>query len=275
VSPDDTTPRAAGPTPVRILLTNDDGWDSPGLAALAEVLRAMGEILVVAPRNERSAIGHAITLHGTVSAEPVRFDGAAAAYAVDGTPADCAKLAIRALFEDAPPALCVSGLNRGPNVGVNVLYSGTVGAALEAVVNRVPAIAMSKEIGDRLAPGGAARLVAPLVKEVLARGMPAWHALNVNIPDLPPGDIRGVRLTRQGVSGFDERYRELPAGDGSSRRCFRLEGEMRLREPDGTTDAEALAEGWVSATPIALAPGGGPGDARSNWAWLEDVPLDV
>ena len=260
--------------PPRILLTNDDGWDSPGLAALAGVLRELGEVLVVAPREERSAIGHAITLNGTLEAEAVDFDGAAEAYAVDGTPADCAKLAIRALFADAPPALCVSGLNSGPNVGVNVFYSGTVGAALEAVVNGVAGIAVSKEHGDTLSPLAAARLVAPLVREVLSRGMPAWHALNVNVPDRPLGEIRGVRVARHGVSGFDESYRELPGPEGPSRRRFRLEGEMRLRGPDGTTDAEALAEGWISVTPIALdLTARCPHETPAGWEWLAAVPL--
>jgi 5'-nucleotidase len=260
---------------VRILLTNDDGWDSPGLAALAEVLRELGELLVVAPRDERSAIGHAITLRGLLEAEPIDFDGAAAAYVVDGTPADCAKLAIRALFVDAPPTLCVSGLNRGPNVGVNVFYSGTVGAALEAVVNGVPAIAVSKELGDNLSPREAARLVAPLIRETLRRGMPRWHALNVNIPDRPRAEIHGVRITSQGVSGFDERYRELPGIEGSSRRVFQLEGEMRLREPCGMTDAEALSEGWVSVTPMALdLTARDPCDANAAWGWLAQVPLE-
>ncbi|MHC4251798.1 MAG: 5'/3'-nucleotidase SurE [Planctomycetota bacterium] len=270
---------SAGPA-ARILLTNDDGWDSPGLAALAEVLQGVGELLVVAPREERSAIGHAITLNGTLEAEAVRFDGAAEAYAVDGTPADCAKLAIRALFADAPPAICVSGVNRGPNVGVNVFYSGTVGAALEAVVNGVPGVAVSKEHGDALSLGEAARLVEPLIREVLRRevlrrGMPAWHALNVNVPDRPLGEIRGVRVTRQGVSGFDEGYRELDRRDGPSRRRFQLEGEMRLREPDGMTDAEALAEGWVSVTPVALdLTARGSCGEPTGWEWLAAVPLE-
>ena len=273
---DAPTPEAAsaGPSPARILLTNDDGWDSPGLAALAEVLEGLGELLVVAPRDEQSAIGHAITLSGTVEAEPVRFDGAAAAYAVSGTPADCAKLAIRALFADAPPALCVSGLNPGPNVGVNVFYSGTVGAALEAAVNGVPAIAVSKELGDELSPRDAARLVTPLIREVLRRGLPEWHALNVNVPGRRIEDIRGLRVTRQGVSGFDESYRELPPSEGSSRSRFRLEGQMRLRETDGMTDAEALAEGMISVTPMALdLTARGPGDAGSAWEWLRHLPL--
>jgi len=272
-------PRGAGPAAggeqrARILLTNDDGLASPGLAALVEALRGWAELVVVAPREERSAVGHAITLTGILEAERVPFDGVAEAYAVDGTPADCAKLATRALFADAPPVLCVSGLNRGPNVGVNVFYSGTVGAALEAVVNGVAGIAVSKDHGDTLSPRDAAVVAVPIIREALRRGLPAWHALNVNVPDLSAGEVRGVKVTRQGVSGFDERYRELAGEDGSSRRRFRLEGEMRLREPDGMTDAEALAEGWVSVTPIALdLTAGRACGTPSDWEWLSGVTL--
>ncbi len=262
------------PTRGRILLANDDGWDSPGLAALAGVLREFGEVVVVAPNEEKSATGHAITLRGSVEAERVDFDGASAAWVVRGTPADCAKLAIRALLADDPPALCVSGLNAGPNVGVNVFYSGTVGAALEAAVNGVSAVAVSRELGEALPPREAARLVGPLLGEVAGRGLPPWHILNINIPDLSPEKVRGIRLTRQGVSGFVERYREhSPNPEGGPRR-FSLEGEMLLRECDGTTDAEALAEGCVSVTPMALdltarAASAGP----AEWEWLTALPL--
>ncbi len=268
-------PRAPADEPrPRILLTNDDGLASPGLAALAAALGGWAELVVVAPREERSAVGHAITLTGTLEAERVPFDGVAEAYAVDGTPADCAKLATRALYASAPPVLCVSGLNRGPNVGVNVFYSGTVGAALEAVVNGVPGIAVSKDHGDVLSPRDAAAVALPIIREALRRGMPAWHALNVNVPDLPREDIRGVKVTRQGVSGFDERYRELAREGVSARRRFRLEGEMLLRETDGVTDAEALAGGWVSVTPIALdlTAGRSCGSAAA-WEWLGGVAL--
>ena len=138
----------------------------------------------------------------------IEFDGPAEAWAVKGTPSDCAKLAIRNLLAGDAPKLCVSGLNRGPNVGVNVFYSGTVGAAFESAVNGVPAVAVSKDFGERLSADDAAALVKPLLEEALKRGLPAWHILNVNIPDRPRGEIRGIKLTRHGVSGFVERYRE-------------------------------------------------------------------
>jgi 5'-nucleotidase len=236
-------------------------------------------IAIAVPRGQQSAVGHAITLHEPIHAEEVEHPAASAAFLVDGTPADCVKLAVTALLKDEPPVLCVSGINNGPNVGVNVFYSGTVGAALEAVINGVPAVAVSKEFGERLGFPEAARLAAPILEATLARiaagGLPPWHALNVNLPDVPAADVRGIRLTRQGVSGFDEWYEEqADARDGF--RCFRIEGEMRLCEKDGSTDAEALAEGCISVTPLGLdltsrtfAAGAGAGE----WKWAAEAGL--
>ncbi len=233
-------------------------------------------LAIAVPRGQQSAVGHAITLHEPIHAEEVEHPAAASAFLVDGTPADCVKLAVTTLLGDDPPALCVSGINNGPNVGVNVFYSGTVGAALEAVINGVPAVAVSKDFGERLSFREAARLVAPILEATLARGLPKWHVLNVNLPDLPVSDVRGIRLTRQGVSGFEERYDEQAAEPETSRRRFKIEGEMRLREEDGSTDAEALAEGYVSVTPLGLdltartfTPGGGEGE----WEWVAGVGL--
>jgi len=237
----------------RVVLTNDDGLGAEGLAELARVLGTFAEVLVVAPREEKSGIGHAVTLRGVVRAREVRFDGALEAYAVEGTPADCAKLAIRALFAREPPRLVVSGLNRGPNVGVNVFYSGTVAAALEAAINGVPAVAVSKEHGEKLSFREAAEAVAPLLRRVLEKGLPRAHALNVNVPDLPADELGGFRLARVGLSGFDESYRELsPSGRRGRTRRFILEGVMRFRDGGGPTDAEVLRAGWIAVTPMEL-----------------------
>jgi 5'-nucleotidase len=128
----------------------------------------------------------------------------------------------------------------------------------------------------------AARLVRPLLEEVLRRGLPPWHVVNVNLPDAPAAEVRGIRLTRHGVSGFDEWYRELAAPSGDTVRRFQLEGEMRLRECDGTTDAEALGRGWISVTPMALDLAAGafatakedvPEARAGRWDWLAEVPL--
>jgi 5'-nucleotidase len=241
----------------RLLLTNDDGLSSPGLIVLAEELVRTGryDLRIVAPEKEQSGVGHCITIHQPLFAEKVSLPdllAGAPAYHVAGTPADCVKLGLTNLFPDFKPDLVVSGINRGPNVGVNVLYSGTVAAALEACINGVPAVALSLDI-----PANgiwhfalASSLSVIFIDEVLARGLPSWTALNVNFPNRPEAEIRGIRLTRHGKSGFKEYYIE-EQGDGRWRR-FRLEGSMTMREDDATFDAVAMREGWISATPLGL-----------------------
>jgi 5'-nucleotidase len=212
----------------RVLLTNDDGWEAEGLRALGEVLAGLAELVVVAPERERSGIGCAVTLKEPIRARRADFPGAAEAWVVSGTPADCAKLAITTLYPSGrvsrPFAVCFSGLNRGPNIGVNVFYSGTVGAVFEAAVNGVPGVALSKEKGNQLTPLEACRLVEPHLAGIIERcagrdaatAFPPWHVLNVNIPDIPAREVRGTVLTRQGRSGFREWY--TPFDDGPSAR---------------------------------------------------------
>ncbi|MCY3017709.1 MAG: 5'/3'-nucleotidase SurE [Planctomycetota bacterium] len=241
----------------RILLTNDDGLSSPGLSTLARELLRTGryELRVVAPEKEQSCAGHCMTLHFPLYTEEVTLPeaGGMPAVQVYGTPADCVKIAITNLFPDFAPDLVISGINRGPNVGLNVLYSGTVAGALEACMNGIPAVALSLDI-----PANgmwhfalAAELSVPLVDAVLTNGLPEWTALNINIPNRPQAEIKGVRVTRHGKSGFKEYYVE-EAGEGKRRR-FRLEGTMVYRDTDTNVDGVALREGWISITPLGLA----------------------
>ena len=241
----------------RLLLTNDDGLDAPGLTTLAHELLRTGryDLRVVAPEKEQSGVGHCITLHWPLFAEKVTLPepvAAIPAYRVAGTPADCVKLALTNLFPDFAPDYVISGINRGPNVGVNVLYSGTVAGALEACINGLPAIAVSLDI-----PASglwhfslAAELAVPLIDAAAEHGLPAWSVLNINIPNRPQAEIRGTRLTRHGRSGFKEYYiEEAPEG---SRRRFRLEGAMLYRDQDEETDGIALKNGWITVTPLGL-----------------------
>jgi len=266
----DTSPTVGPSHTPTVLLTNDDGWGAPGLVALARVIASFADLVVVAPRREQSGVGHGITIHKRIDVERASMDGAREAYVVDGTPADCAKLAIRALLPDRPPAFVVSGLNNGPNVGVNVLYSGTVGAALEATINGVGAVAVSKEFGDELDFDGAADAVAGLLQKIIARGLPPWRVLNINVPGRPLPEIAGVRVTRHGVSGFDESYREVDAELGEGRRRFALQGVMTLRDDDGRTDAEALRDGYISVTPLGLdlTSRAVAIDGLAEWSWV-------
>jgi 5'-nucleotidase len=245
------------PSPKRILLTNDDGLLSPGLLALArELLKsAEVELRVVAPEREQSGVGHCVTLYTPLFVEAATLPGELAgipAFQVAGTPSDCVKLAITNLFPDFAPDLVISGINRGPNIGINVFYSGTVAGALEASINGIPALALSLDIP----PDGvwhfalAAEWALPAVRAALAHGLPPWTILNVNFPNRPAKEVRGYKLARHGRSGFKEYYTEEPP-EGARRR-FLLDGAMIFRDTDPAWDAAALREGWISVTPLGL-----------------------
>jgi 5'-nucleotidase len=256
----------------KILLTNDDGLFAPGLTTLVDELHRGGlyDLRVVAPEKEQSGVGHCITIHWPLYAERVELPEpirAVPAYHVAGTPADCVKLAITNLFPDFKPDIVISGINRGPNVGMNVLYSGTVGGALEAVINGFPAIALSLDIP---ATGLwhfslAAEVSVPIIAAALEHGIPEWSALNVNIPNLPQSELKGTRLTQHGKSGFKEFYVEEKP-ETLNRRKFRLEGSMAYRDEDENIDALALRAGYVSVTALGTCMFNAPAhDAFSRW----------
>jgi 5'-nucleotidase len=241
----------------RVLLTNDDGLASPGLTTIAHELLRTGryDLRVVAPAKEQSGVGHCVTLHWPLHAEPATLPEGlekVPAFKVTGTPADCVKLGITNLFPEFQPELVVSGINRGPNIGINILYSGTVAGALEACINGIPAVALSLDV-----PANglwhfalAAELSVPFVDAALENGLPEWTALNVNIPNCPQAEIKGIRLTAPGKSGFKEYYVE-EAPQGTQRR-FRLEGTMVHRDKDASLDAVALADRYISASLLGL-----------------------
>jgi 5'-nucleotidase len=232
---------------MRILLTNDDGIYAKGIEALFEQLRQEHEILVVAPETEQSAVGHAITLMDPLRVKPINRNGLFFGYAVNGTPADCVKLAISELLEE-PPNLVVSGINLGANIGINVIYSGTVSAATEGTILGVPAVAVS--INSIKAPdfAPAASYTRRLVRQVAERGLPPHTSLNVNVPAIPGHKIRGVRVTRQGITRFVERFerRVDPRDNVYYWQC----GSTPPLEEDGDTDGSALAGDYISITPI-------------------------
>jgi 5'-nucleotidase len=232
---------------MRLLLTNDDGVYAKGIEALYEQLRHEHEVLVVAPETEQSAVGHAITLMDPLRVKPVNRNGAFFGYAVNGTPADCVKLAIKELME-APAELVVSGINLGANVGINVIYSGTVSAATEGTILGIPAIAVSVNSIRTPDFDPVSLFVRALVGEVATKGLPPRTLLNVNVPALPAAEIKGVRITRQGVTRFVERFdrRVDPRDAVYYWQC----GSTPLFEEDGDTDGCALAEGYISITPI-------------------------
>lgn len=234
-----------------ILLSNDDGVDANGLAALAAALQGLGTIAVVAPVQEQSAVGHAITVNNPMRAHPWAFEspeGPIWARAVTGTPADCVKLAAQKLLPRKPD-LVVSGINHGPNAAVNVIYSGTVSAATEAAILGVPSFAISHCSWDHdlnfEAAGHYARLVA---ERILDHGLPAGVLLNVNVPDLATEHIRGVEVTRQARARWEEEFEERR--DPLNRPYYWLGGHFVNLDDGRDTDLHAIDQGYVSITPI-------------------------
>jgi 5'-nucleotidase len=235
---------------VRILLTNDDGVYAPGLRALRLELKKLGEVTVVAPASEQSAVGHSITLLTPLLVQEVLDeDNEFMGWAVEGRPADCVKLALLELLPE-PPDLVVSGLNAGSNAGINVLYSGTVAAAIEGAFFRLTSIAVSLEYA-KLKPldfATAARLARTVIEQIVARQPPKGSLFNVNIPNLDRGPVRGIRVLPQNVAPYVETYdrRRDPRG----RLYFWSTPDFSCPEPHPDTDVTALGEGYITVTPL-------------------------
>jgi len=231
----------------RFLLTNDDGIYARGLLTLYRELSRDAECLIVAPEVEQSAVGHAITISRPLMVRKARKNGGFLGYAVLGTPADCVKIGLGELAE-GPVDLVVSGINRGANVGINVLYSGTVSAATEAAILGVPSLAISLDTHEDADYTAAARFARKMAAFILENPLPNV-ALNVNVPAVPEGEIRGVVVARQGrarlMESFDKRV------DPRDKTYYWLAGEtdLPLQEQDDT-DASALKRGMITITPI-------------------------
>jgi len=232
-----------------ILICNDDGIYAPGILALYEAVRDLGDISVVAPEAEQSAVGHAITLSNPIRIKRVRRNAHFEGHAVAGTPADCVKLAVTLLL-DRRPDLVLSGINLGPNAGISVLYSGTVSAATEGTILGIPSMAISLATYTDPHWDTAARVARRLAQDVLARGLPDGTLLNVNVPNRPPDQVRGLAVTRMGRSRFAEIFhpRTNPRGDT----YYWMDGELQITGDTEGTDIQALADGWVSLTPIGF-----------------------
>jgi 5'-nucleotidase len=233
-----------------ILVSNDDSLTAPGIAHLVRVLQALNaEIVVVAPNAPQSGMGHAITI-----GHPLRLDKSdifgpdVEAYACSGTPADCVKIAKYYVLKDRRPDLVVSGINHGSNSSVNVLYSGTMSAAIEAAIEGLPAIGFSLcEYGDHADFSHVGPWVRQVCELALTQGLPTHTALNVNIPKNAAGPIQGIRLARQANAKWDEEFdRRL---DPYQRPYFWLQGKFANYDRGLDTDEAALAAGYVSVVP--------------------------
>lgn len=248
----DGSPRGREAPALRVLLVNDDGVYSRGIQALRAILeeRTDWEVYVVAPDRQRSASGHAITLHKPLYLDPVDIPGARSpVYAVNGTPADCTKLGLLAVLP-GPCDLVISGINRGGNLGFDVLYSGTVSAAIEGVIMGVPAIAVSLAAWDDPDYGPAAAFTAHLAAMVAKKGLPRGVLLNVNVPPLPTTQMAGVALTVLSRRSYHDRFEKRV--DPRGRPYYWLAGEPVEEPPSVETDVGAVRAGYVSITPLQL-----------------------
>lgn len=233
---------------MRILLTNDDGIKAPGLIALREATAGGREVAIVAPATERSASSHSISLGQKLKVEETRA-GSIRQWVVHGTPADSVKFAVSEL-KDFAPDLIISGINQGANTGVSVYYSGTISAAREGLINRIPSIAISLCSKTSRDFRACQQILRRLVEGYEARVLPSAVMLNVNVPPLPPEEIRGIKMTKQAASRFIEEFVCLERHGG--KKVYALAGEIELTDPDGTSDEEVVAEGFISITPLKL-----------------------
>ena len=228
---------------MRILVTNDDGIHSPGLTALAKALSKVGEVWVVAPDRERTAAAHAVTLH-----KPLRVQQLGTRiYAVSGTPVDCVNLAVLKILP-APPDLLVSGINRGVNLGDDVLYSGTVSAAMEGTILGIPSMAVSQEGQEHFYFDAGARYAVRIARLIVKEGLPDETLVNLNIPDRPFKSIAGIRVTCLSRRRFHNPIIEKV--DPRGRTYYWIAGTRVSWSRSKDADHEALEQGAVSLTPI-------------------------
>lgn len=242
-----------------ILVTNDDGIMAPGLAALAGALGGVGRVVVVAPERDNSAASHSLTMRRPLL---VREDGPDR-FAIDGTPADCVIVGVGKLL-NAKPALLVSGINPGPNLGDDISYSGTVSAAIEGTMVGIPSLAVSLAGEEGVGYDLAAAVAARLARLVLAQGLPPDTLLNINVPTRSNEEVKGVRFTRQGRRKYDGAVKET--FDPWGRRHYWIGGGTPLLDEDQDTDVQAVVAGWISITPLHL--------DRTNYGALDYLAQD-
>ena len=232
---------------LNILITNDDGIHAPGIYALKGALEKIADVLVVAPDTERSAVGHAITLSDPLRVTEIHKENAFFGYAVNGTPADCVKLGLRCLTERSIDVV-VSGINMGPNTATNIMYSGTVSAAAEAVIMGVPGLAVSLTSFDIQEFKYSCSLAQKLVKKIVENGLPEGTLLNVNVPPLLPDEIEGIVITRQGKGRYEEFFDKRI--DPNNRTYYWMTGKRMDLDHDDDIDDVVIRHKKVSITPV-------------------------
>jgi 5'-nucleotidase len=231
-----------------ILVTNDDGVTAPGIKALTEAVKDLGKVVVVAPDKPQSGMGHAITIGHPLRLNAVENFGDIEAYQCSGTPVDCVKLAVDKVLRRKPD-ICLSGINHGPNHSINVIYSGTMSAALEASIESIPSIGFSLlDYSIEADFTGAGYYANLIVKQLLGKKTDKHLCLNVNIPAAPKNVLRGLKICRQAYAKYDERFDER--NDPSGKKYYWLTGEFQNFDKGKDTDVWALENNYVSVVPV-------------------------
>jgi len=232
---------------MKILLTNDDGIFAPGLAAIYRELITMGNVTVVAPANSKSGTSHSVTFYQPLVCNKVDINGLFTGYSVEGSPADCVKLAAMQLHK-GPIDLLVAGINNGANAGINIYYSGTVAAAMEGAFLKIPSIALSMVVEEHTNFEKAAKYCADIIKKLMP--LKSGGVINVNVPALSLGEPKGIRVVPQSTEGFHEYY--VPQINEQGQTVYQLAGGLHRNE-EHPSDTTSLANGFITVT--ALVPG--------------------
>ena len=232
-----------------ILVTNDDGISAPGIRALISVMNEIGNVVVIAPDSPQSAMGHAITINSTLHCHKIKIDdGPQIEYSCSGTPADCVKLGINEIL-DSKPDICVSGVNHGSNSSINVIYSGTMSAAIEATIEGVPAIGFSLlDYRWKANFNHIKNYIKEITLKALDKGIPKGIALNVNFPNLIESEIKGIKICRQAKAYWIEKFDKRTNPQG--REYYWLTGEFVNEDKSKDTDEHALNSGYISIVPV-------------------------
>lgn len=233
-----------------ILITNDDGITAPGIRQLIKLMKQLGDVIVVAPDSPQSGMGHAITLNDNLYCDPVKLKRTEKhhEFSCSGTPVDCVKIATQEILSRKPD-LCVSGINHGSNASINVIYSGTMSAAVEAGTEGLPAIGFSLldySLDANFEP--ASKYIKKITKQVLKAGLPNGVVLNVNIPNLPKKKLKGIKICRQAKAHWSEKYDKRTNPQG--RDYYWLTGEFVNQDQGEDTDEWALENGYISVVPV-------------------------
>lgn len=245
-------------------ITNDDGYDSPGIRALTSSLRKRGRVFVIAPLTDNSAVSHSLTMHRPLRVRKIEKD----ITAIDGTPADCVAIGLQKLVGEKPDIL-ISGINNGPNLGDDISYSGTVSAAIEGTMYSIPSMAVSMTEKTRVYERGA-EIAADLAELVLRKGLPENTLLNVNIPvDSCP--LKGVRVTRQGRRLWRDAIQET--NDPWGEKLYWIGGGCPVADSATDSDVQAVREGYVSITPIHLDKTNHEGVIHIRSDWKKEMDL--